>query len=225
MTSPSYVYDNLLFPTCDEVGWGGHSIKTGGYSLFWYAPYTLLYGNTIWHTEYERKVEPDARWDWRESNRFVDGISDAQARTYPERPVPFMIDRGRIDGLKVCGSEVSPKAVTFVVRATERTPFRVRQNFDNDWFTVEPSVGTLEPGDNRFTLSVLPEKTRDYRYWRGAFLIRTPEGLSRVMTVYAERTDYEQPVEPVGGSARTVYCHLAEPSVLTAGRTAEPATA
>ena len=224
MTSPSYVFDNLLFPTCDEVGWGGHSIKTGGYSLFWYAPYTLLYGNRIWHSEYVRKVEPDARWDWRDSNRFVDNIPDSIARRYPERPAKFMIDRGRIDGVKVTSDGAEPAAVEFIVRATERTPFRVRQNFDNDWFKVEPSAGELKKGDNRFTVTFLPEKMSDYRYWRGAFLIRDADGLSRVMTLYAERTDYEHPREPVVGSPRTVYCHLDNPIVFARGASAEPVT-
>lgn len=222
MVSPSYVFDNLLFPTCDEVGWSGHPIKTGGYSLFWYSPYTLLYGNAIWHSEYVCKVEPDARWDWRSSNEFVDGIPDSLARKYPERPVKFMIDRGRIDGVKVSGGAAEPEKVEFTVRATEPTPFRIRKNFDNDWFSVEPAAGVLEVGENRFTLAFLPEKMRDYRYWRGAFLVRTPEGLSRVMTIYAERTDYEQPIEPVVGSARTIYNHLERPIIFERGRKAEP---
>ena len=224
MTSPSYVYENLMFPTCDELGWGGHSVKTGGYSLFWYEPYTLLYGNWMWHTEYVRKVEPDARWDWRDSNRFVDGIEDSLAARYPERPAKFMIDRGRIDGVKVCGDAAMPGKVGFTVNASEPVPFKVRKNFDNDWFAVEPSEGTLKPGANRFTLTFLPEKMRDYRYWRGAFLIRAPDGLSRVMTVYAERTDYDQPKEPVTGSSRTVYCHLEKPIVFERGKKSEAVT-
>ena len=224
MTSPSYVYENLIFPTCDEVGWGGHSIKTGGYSLFWYSPYTLLYDNYLWHPEYVRKVEPDARWDWRESNRFVDRISDSLACKYPERPVKFMIDRGRIDGVKITGDTVVPKKIEFTVNAAELTPFRIRKNFDNDWFVVEPSAGVLQSGENRFTFTVIPEKTRDYRYWRGAFLIRTPDGLSRVMSVYVERTDYEQPTEPVVGRPRTVYNHLEKPIVFKRGEKADALT-
>jgi len=110
------------------------------------------------------------------------------------------------------------------VCATEQTPFRIRKNFDNDWFAVEPAAGVLQPGANRFTLTFLPEKMRDYRYWRGAFLIRSPEGLSRVMTLYAERTDYEQPAEPVIGSARTIYAHLEKPIVFARGQKAEPLT-
>ena len=222
MVSPSYVFDNLLFPTCDEIGWSGHPIKTGGYSLLWYSPYTLLYGNTIWHSEYVRKVEPDARWDWRSDNRVVSGIPDSLAAKYPERPVKFMIDRGRVDGVKISGGAAAPEKIEFMVRATEPTPFRIRKNFDNDWFVVEPDAGVLQPGENRFTLAFLPEKMRDYRYWRGAFLIRSPDGLSRVMTVYAERTDYEQPVEPVTGSARTIYAHLERPIVFERGQKAEP---
>ena len=224
MTSPSYVFDNVLFPPCDEVGWSGYPIKTGGYSLFWYAPYTLLYGNTIWHSEYVNKVEPDARWDWRPSNRFVDGVPDALAAQFPERPAKFMIDRGRIDGVKIRGNTAAPEKVQFTVRATEPTPFQIRKNFDNDWFEVEPASGVLQPGENRFTLTCRPEKMRDYRYWRGAFLIRSPEGLSRVMTVYVERTDYEQPVEPVTGRARTIYAHLEKPIVFERGQKAEPVT-
>ena len=137
----------------------------------------------------------------------------------------FMADRGRIDGVKICGDAAAEqRKVVFTVTASEPTPFRIRKNFDNDWFKVEPSSGTLKPGDNRFTVTFLSERMQDYRYWRGAFLIRTPEGLSRVMTVYAERTDYEQPKEPVTGSAKTLYCHLEKPIVFERGTKAKPVT-
>ena len=51
------------------------------------------------------------------------------------------------------------------------------------------------------------------RHWRGAFLVRTPEGLSRCVSVYAEKTDFEQPARPVK-SARTVYVTPPKPVLL-----------
>ena len=56
-------------------------------------------------------------------------------------------------------------------------------------FTAK-STGTT---DVRFTVTFLPERMVDRRHCRGAFLVCTPEGMSRPLSLYAERTDFVPP--------------------------------
>ena len=53
------------------------------------------------------------------------------------------------------------------------------------------------------------------RYWRSAFTVRTPEGLSRCVSVQGERTDHEIPAEPVPPSATTMYSSPGEEDGVT----------
>ena len=132
------------------------------------------------------------------------------ATRLPARDLPFMLDRGIIRDVKVSGTAAPEVKVTFTAKATKRQPFRIRKNFDSVWFTVAPSEGELKVGENTFTVTFHPSKMADRRQWRGAFLVRTPEGLSRCVSVYAENTDFEQPSRPVK-SPRTVYATPAKP--------------
>ncbi len=214
MVSPVYLYENLLAPCGDEFGQSGPCLKTYGFDRYWYAPYAYLRGNWFAASGYKPSLGPTSRWDWREGNVFVtnDVPSDVAARL-PARDLPFLLDCGIIRGVKVSGSAASAAETQIVARATTPQPFRIRKNFDSDWFTVSPAEGMLEVGDNVFTVTFHPAKMSGRRRWRGAFLVRTPEGLSRCVSVYAEKTDFEQSARPVA-SARTVYVTPEEPICL-----------
>ena len=112
------------------------------------------------------------------------------ATKFPVRDLPFILDSGVIKGVQVTGPAATPAAVTFTAEASLEQPFRIRQNFDADWFTVSPSAGLLKKGANRFTVTFIPGKMQDRRFWRSAFLVQTPEGLSRCVSIYAERMDF-----------------------------------
>ena len=114
----------------------------------------------------------------------------------PVRDLPFILDTGVIKGVQVAGPAATPAAVIFNAEASLEQPFRIRQNFDADWFTVSPSAGLLQKGTNRFTVTFIPSKMQDRRFWRSAFLVQTPEGLSRGVSLYAERMDFARTESP-----------------------------
>ena len=205
MVSPVYLYENFLAPCCDEFGQGSQCIKTYDFDEYWYAPYAYIRRNWFGMTSYKPVLGMTSRWDWRDDNVFVANDVPAKvARKLPARSLPFMLDVGIIKDVKISGSDASAAKTTVIARSTKPQPYKVRKNFDSDWFTVTPSEGKLKEGDNAFTVTFHPSKMSGRRHWRSAFLVRTPEGLSRCVSVYAEKTDFEQPARPVK-STRTVY--------------------
>lgn len=219
MVSPVYLYENFVAPCCDEFGQGSQCIKTYDFDQYWFAPYAYISGNWFGMTSYKPVLGMTSRWDWRDSNVFVSGDAPANvSRKIPVRNLPFMLDRGIVKDVKISGSAASAAKTTIMARSTKPQPFKVRKNLDSGWFTVSPAEGVLKAGDNTLTVTFHPSKMTGRRHWRGAFLVRTPEGLSRCVSVYAERTDFEQPARPVK-SARTVYATPASPISLPRGGT------
>ncbi|MCR5750978.1 MAG: right-handed parallel beta-helix repeat-containing protein [Kiritimatiellae bacterium] len=220
MASPVYLYENLFAPCCDEFGQANLCVKTYDFDMYWYAPYAYVRGNWFGESDYEPTLGATSRWDWREDNVFVsNNVPDKVSRRLPARKLPFMLDRGIIKGVKVSGAAASAAETTIIAQSLVPQPFRVRKNLDADWFTVSPSEGELKVGENVFTVTFHPDRMADRRQWRGAFLVRTPEGLSRCVSVYAEKTDFEQPARPVE-SARTVYAAPSGSGEINAGKAA-----
>jgi len=214
MVSPVYLYENFVAPCCDEFAQGSQGIKTYDFDEYWYAPYAHIRRNWFGMTSYKPVLGMTSRWDWRDDNVFVANDVPANvARKLPARSLPFMLDTGIIKGVKVSGSAGAAAKTTIVARSTRQQPYKVRKNFDSDWFTVLPAEGKLKEGDNTFTVVFHPSKMSGRRHWRGAFLVRTPEGLSRCVSVYAVKTDFEQPTRPVN-SPRTAYVTPANPVLL-----------
>ena len=66
-------------------------------------------------------------------------------------------------------------------------PFRIRQNRNSDFFSVSPASGMFWPGEAvTFRVTLHPEKLPEAKLYSGAFLISTPEGWSRPVTVRAD---------------------------------------
>ena len=87
--------------------------------------------------------------------------------------------------------------------------FQIRQNSVFDWFTVTPSHGTILPGETlELTVTANPAQLTGRPLFRGAFLVRTPNGLSRPVTVYA-KSNYTEPKRPVSAGTNTVYVDAA----------------
>ena len=114
----------------------------------------------------------------------------------PYRPVPFVLDTAHIIDVKVANNVASPaqtKVVCTVGGKNYKAEYSIRQNRDFDWFEVTPSKGVLKSGDKiTFTVKFKPEKMNKRHNYRGAFLVRTADGFSRAVSIYAS-TDFVQP--------------------------------
>ncbi len=131
----------------------------------------------------------------------------------PERPIPVYLDRYQ---LGFAADEVQAGGSHSVV-ATVKGPgfssaYKIAQNDAFDWFTVTPAQGVLQSGQTaRFTVSVIPDRMKTQKVYRGAFLIRLANGYSRPVTVYA-RTDYVPPMKPASGGDFVAYLEAETPS-------------
>ena len=209
-TSPVYVYDNLFAPGCDEFGAAFECVKTSTFDPYWYAPYAMLQGNWFAERAFRPSLGQTSRWDCRDDNTVTTNeIPRAWATNYPVRDLPFVLDCGFIRGVETRGS--APVVRTFKAIAKLPQAYRVRKPFDADWFDVTPAEGTLQPGETTFTVTIRPEKMRSRRHWRAAFLLQTPEGLSRGVSVYADNADFRTSDQPVPPSAKTIYAKDVKP--------------
>ncbi len=227
MMGPSYVYDNLFSGMAEEFGSGGQTLKTGGgkhgpdavvfvdRNMFWGGGSgvtmmdtlrAVMRGNVFCGGQriHRMEVSPssvDA------DNRFgVEIPSEKLNPAYPWRPIPFTLDRARFSEIRVTGERVEPESVCVTVRGGEKpSRFMIAKNSDFDWFDVDPSWGTVpENGNVQLTVTFRPEKMRDRRHYRGAFLVRTLPGLSRPVTLYAT-TDFVPPYRAEKAGDIAVY--------------------
>ena len=98
-------------------------------------------------------------------------------------PRPLALEPSRIF-VKWRRTEAAPQEL--VVKANCSTPFSIWQN--DDFFAITPATGEFVSGQSlTFTVTLRPENMAAERRYNGAFLIRTPDGLSLPVTVYADR--------------------------------------
>ena len=233
VVSPSYVFDNVFSGCCEEFDAAGSSIKLSGIDVYGYGPSCFIFDNILWgrgggmfpgHTEARifahrnvchgpwQSVTMDPR---AQHFRFAaDNTTNAPptdcpaAGDWPRRPVPYVLDLPRIDGVKVAAGEVSPRSVQ--VRLTcpgagYRSPFKVCANDDMGWFSVYPASGVVESGrEIVFTVTFSAAEMAARRLWRGAFLVRTADGFSRPVTIYAE-TDHVPPFRAEKPGETAIY--------------------
>ena len=220
--SPVYVYDNLLAPTCDEFGLANPCIKTSTFDPHWYAPYAEVCGNWFGEEKFTPSLGKTSRFVIGSNNTFSTGTIPTDVATLkPSRELPFVLDTGRIEGVVAKGAAVTPAAVTFKAFAKQAVAYRVRLNEDCRWFKVEPAEGVMKAGENIFTLTFDPAAMSDRRFWRAAFLVRAENGLSRCVSVYGERVDFEPPARPVPPGAKTMYASMpAAKTMVKGGETA-----
>ena len=215
MMGPSYVYDNLFAGMGEEFGAAGQTIKTGGGK---HGPDAVVFAdrNTFWGRGSGITMMDTLRSVMRdnvfcggqgihhlertpssvsEGNRFAEVIpEEALNPAYPSRPIPFTLDRARFSGIKVAYGRAEPQSVCVTVRGGDKpSRFMIAKNNDFDWFDVYPASGMVPAnGTVMLTVTFRPERMRDRRNYRGAFLVRTLPGLSRPVTLYAE-TDFVPP--------------------------------
>ena len=116
--------------------------------------------------------------------------SDSCAEQLPRRPIPAKTD---VSTLNFAEGELS-KHFSLIARrdVAFRKGFKIVKTDAADWFEVFPSSGILHTGqDITFEVRLKKERLPERENWRGAFLIRFEDGLSRPVAVYVKN----QPVK------------------------------
>ena len=146
-------------------------------------------------------------------NFFPDGgdrgaFQSKNTMSLPYRPVPFLLDTNRINDVKVAKGKANPEYVNVVCTVggkNYKAEYSIRKNDVFDWFEVSPSRGVLKSGDKiTFKVRFKPENMNKKINYRGAFLVRTEDGFSRCVSIYAS-TDYIQPFKLEKDGEKAIY--------------------
>jgi len=192
MVGPALVYDNLFTGMCDEFGLSGQTIKTS----YKNTPGTRAYvfGNTLWgrgsgidyHKDFALTVYDNIFCGHQKIHKLDEGNLSKEYNNrlgvdiaekdlpvnYPIRDLPFTLERARID----VGLNHEP----IIIKINGELPEGcvIRQPATTDWFKAELVDGAVK-------VTFLEEKMNQRHNYRGAFIVRTPEGLSRGVSLYA----------------------------------------
>lgn len=229
MVSPSFVFGNVLSGMGEEFGSVGRGIKTGSgkhgeeaktyiYDNLWYngcngidmMP-TLeahLWNNTLGKKNKVTHLE-DSPLSTFENNRTEVDLKESDIpAALPVRPCPFILSAARKTN-PADGYTLKLKALP---QMTWDQPWEVRHNNDMDWFEVTPSKGVLHPGEEvTLTLHLKADKLKDRRIYRSAFLVRTPDGLSRPFSFYVN-TDFVPAFHAEKPGETAVYVDITQPA-------------
>lgn len=127
--------------------------------------------------------------------------------TLPVRPCPFILSAARKDN-PADGYTLKLKALP---EMTSDQSWEVRHNNDMDWFEVSPSKGVLHPGEEiTLTLRLKDDKLHNRRIYRSAFIVRTPEGLSRPFSFYVN-TDFVPPFHAEKKGETAIFLDVTKP--------------
>jgi len=213
MMGPSFVFNNVFSGMGDEFNRSSLALKVGSgqhgpEARSWFCDNLLgPKSGGIGHMETLDLHEED--------NKHLSDERD-YPETWPVRPCPFVLSRQRFTNPEY-EFDLTLKALP---ELSESVPFSIRQNEECDWFEVTPSSGIINPNEE-LTLHVklIGDKMKDRRFYRGAFLVRTPDGLSRPCTIYKE-TEFIPPFRAEGPGDTAVYLDADKPDA-TDGLTRE----
>ena len=205
MVGPSFVYDNVFSGLGDDFDRRGMTLKVGSgkhgpEAKAWFFDNILGPKNGgIGHMETLELHERDN----------TKSISEKDLpELYPVRPCPFVLSRQRFTNPEYEFS-VTLKALP---ELSGSVSFSIRQNDECDWFQITPSSGVLKAGDElKLNVRLLKDRMEDRRFYRGAFLVRTPEGLSRPCTIYKE-TGFSPPFKAEKPGDTAVYLDVTAPT-------------
>ena len=194
----------------DEFGLSGQTVKTGNGphgedaytsvfgNLFWGPGTGITFmellranvrGNTFCGNQGIRKADCSPRSTVGD-NRLGAAVPESELTVcIPRRPAPFVLDRARIGGIRLAKGVLSMQTVAVSVSnlTARAVPFEVKVNDDQPWLAVSPADGVLAPnGVRALTVAFDPAKMRRRRDCRGAFLVRSTNGLSRACSVYVQ---------------------------------------
>ena len=110
--------------------------------------------------------------------------SNACYEQLPRRPIPVVTDAAT---LRFAKGETEKHVTASVLNNEEfRQEFSIVKTDAADWFDVTPASGILQTGQQiTFNVKLKESRLAERRNWRGAFLIRFKNGLSRPVAVYA----------------------------------------
>ena len=202
MVSPSFVFGNILSGLGEEFGSVGKGLKTGSgkhgpeartyiYDNIWYngcngfdmmPTLEAHLWNNIWGKKNKLTHFEDSPKSTFENNRVDVNLREKDIPvTLPVRPCPFILSEAR----KTDPADGYTLKLKALPEMTADQPWEVRHNNDMDWFDVMPSSGVLHPGEEvTLTLMLYADRLKDRRIYRSAFLVRTPDGLSRPFSFY-----------------------------------------
>ena len=212
MVGPSLVFDNWFTGMGEEFGMYGQTIKTGGgkhgensYSYIWNNVFwglgtgvserdnlgTVVNDNRFCGTQKLNTNSKSVRSS-NSGNEYGVKIDESEIDpNYPKRPLPFTLDRARISvGL-------SREPVTIKINGKLPKGCVIRKPDPFDWFDVKIDK-------DRLTVTFDDSKMQHRHDYRGAFIVRTPDGLSRPVSIYAE-TKFLPPIEPLRDGVFTQY--------------------
>jgi len=134
-------------------------------------------------------------------------------RPLPIRPLAVHVDRNQ---LRFTRAETAAAAEQRIVASVDgagfKSLYRIARNDAFDWFSVVPEAGVLASGGQEtFTVKLHPERMKARALYKGAFLIRFADGLSRPVMVYAN-TDYRQAIKPEKEGVWTQFVEAESPS-------------
>ncbi|OAM88080.1 right-handed parallel beta-helix repeat-containing protein [Termitidicoccus mucosus] len=110
---------------------------------------------------------------------FFGGIADL-----PVRPLALTARPAQVNFASGGAAVVS---VSLPTDAPASVAFQIRKNNVFDWFDVAPASGTVGPGETlQLTVTTDAARLTGRPLFRGAFLVRTANGLSRPVSVYAK---------------------------------------
>ena len=129
---------------------------------------------------------------------YFNGATDIPLRPLALTAVPDQVNFREIGG-------VATVTISLPANAPAPVTFQIRQNNVFDWFTVTPANGSIAPGESlKLTVTANSSRLTGRPLFRGAFLVRTPNGLSRPVTVYA-KGNYTEDKRPASAGPNTVY--------------------
>ena len=129
---------------------------------------------------------------------FINGITDIPLRPLALTALPSQLNFPSTSGTVI---------VTLSLPADASVPieFQIRQNTVFDWFTVTPTNGVIAPGETlKLSVTTDPSRLTGRPVFRGAFLVRTSNGLSRPVSVYATGA-FKEEKYPAAAGPNTFY--------------------
>ena len=212
MVGPSFIWDNLFSGMQEEFGLSGQTIKTDRRNGN--GARTFIWNNTLWGYGSGIRLRPSLVFSVHDNKLCGSrqGIHDVDKSpssecygnltgveleekdldsSYPKRDLKFSLDKARVSvGL-------SREPVVFKIKGDVPSGTKVLRPSHSDWFDV-----VLEGNKVRVTFN--EDKMQKRRIYRGAFIVRTPDGLSRGGSVYAS-TEFIPPYQCEQDGQTAVY--------------------
>ena len=137
--------------------------------------------------------------------------SDSCMEQLPRRPLPVKLDAAT---LKFSTGEEEKHFTAQVMGDVEfRQPFSIVKTDVADWFEVTPAKGILQTNQSiNFKVRLKKERLSERKNWRGAFLIRFADGLSRPVAVYAKGSGIDVKKEAEKLSAFVTFAEAENPA-------------